>query len=165
MKRFLSLAIVLALAGFVVYRMGLRFVSDETKIRWRLETMATGFNETDRSDCLGAFADDFVHKSPAFDRERLGAFLVHVFLTGKHPKTKQFRYRVELPEEKTEIVVDSQSSETATVECEAVFFERSSQEWRQAWNVAVTAALEKRDGRWYLVRSEHKTVSGRRPFR
>jgi hypothetical protein len=158
---FLSALAVIALffGGRAIVR---AFASDETKIRWQLDSMAEGFNETRNGAVLAGLAPDFLDETHGADRQLVRAALARLFFESKDPVTKAFPYRVELPREALEIDVGSPAN-TATVELVARFFEKHAGEEQVRWEIAVSAELVERDGEWLVQRSEVRTVSGRMP--
>src|SRR6185503_10769625 len=99
----------LILAGRFLYMM---FASDETKIRWVIERMQDGFNDTRANPCLDGLAKEFTDTTSGADRGLVHQALVHLFFTAKDESTKKFLYRVEIPEEELRISI----TEHATVE-------------------------------------------------
>ena len=163
MKRVLAIAggviVVYWLGSFVVYL----FASDETRIHWVLQECANGFNNTRKSHCLSALAEDYRDET-GFNREQLGILLVKIFLTEKHPETHEFRYRVELPSDEVEIEVQEGSPKTANVSFLARFSKRRKHEFKPVWDVKIEGELEKTSAGWKIKRSRHRGIKGQSPF-
>jgi len=162
LKRFLLTALATVVLAFVGRMLVRAVASDETKIRWRLEAMAEGFNETSNNACTEGLADDFLDESYGADRALVRQALAYLFFHRKDPVTRGFLYRVELPPESMRIAVD-EGGETARLEMIARFFERNGAAEEVAWETRIDAELVERDGEWLIRRSEHQTLAGRMP--
>jgi hypothetical protein len=159
MKRFLLCAI----AAFAAY-FGLRAIvhglaSDETKIRWVVEDMASGFNATRMSPVLAGLAPDFLDETWGADRELVHAALAHMFFTDKDETTKRFLYRVEIPKDDLTIDIDGHNAEMKFV---ASFFEVHGDEEKMTWKARMQAHFVKTDDGWRIRRSESTSIEGKR---
>jgi hypothetical protein len=159
MNRFL----LSALAAFAAF-FGLRAIvhalaSDETKIRWVVEDMASGFNDTRMSRVLGGLSKDFLDETWGADREMVRAGLAHMFFEEKDPETKHFLYRVDIPRD--ELAIDVQG-ESASMGFVANFYEVHGASEKLAWKARIHAALVKSSDGWKIRRSENKSIEGTR---
>ena len=152
---------VLLLVYWLVFHV---FVSDETRIRRVLQTSADGFNDTHKSRCLSALAEDFRDETTGLSRDHLGQRLVYLFLKEKHPDMNAFRYRIELVEDKLEIEVADGSPKTAKVSMLARFSGLVKGEFKLVWEVEIDGGMEKTSDGWKVKRSRHRGVSGKFPF-
>lgn len=150
----------LFLAGRWLY---LEFASDETQIRWVIERMAEGFNDTRANPCLEGLAPSFVDTTSGADRELVHSALVHLFFTAKDETTKKFLYAVEVPEDELKISVAESDLPTATIDALARFYEVRGEARSLAWEIRIHGELAEGEGDWQFVRTQHETISGRRP--
>lgn len=139
------------------------FASDETQIRWVIERMTEGFNDTRANPCLDALAPSFVDTTSGADRELVHRALVQLFFTAKDETTKKFLYSVEMPEDEMKIQVAESDPPTATIDALARFFEVHGEARSLAWEIRVHGELAECEDDWQLVRTQHDTVSGKRP--
>ena len=77
------------LFGFWLYP---RLVSDETKIRWRVQGAIDAFNDTDVGDCVDLLHADFSDTTTTapLTRANLHRILLYVFAKERDPKTRRF---------------------------------------------------------------------------
>ncbi len=150
----------LFLAGRFLF---LALASDETRVRWVIERMAKGFNDTRASPCLDGFALEYVDTTSGADRQTMHRALAYLFFTKKDETTKKFLYEVEMPEDELKISVQDGDAPTATAEGVARFFEVRGEEKKLAWEVRFRGELAEGEDDWEFVRTTHETVSGERP--
>ena len=160
----LTIAAILAFAGYLVWVMTL---SDEDKIRMRLQEMAEDFNNSRPGPCVAGLHDDFQDVSSEGANQRVGkqeirAFLARLAMTARETKTKKFLYRVSLPADEISIEIPKDAPETAKVSLRAVFEKRQGEAWSSAWEVDIEADLQNGDAGWQVTKSRHKTISGGR---
>jgi hypothetical protein len=159
MNRFLLSAIV-AFAGFFGVRALVHaLASDETKIRWVVEDMAAGFNNTRMSPILDGLARDFLDETWGADRGLVHAGLAHMFFEMKDETTKHFLYRVEIPRDEITIEIDGATAEMNLV---ASFFEVHGEAEKLAWKARMLARFVKTDDGWKIRRSESTSLAGTR---
>jgi hypothetical protein len=158
--------VLLGLAGvLLLFLVGRAIVhalaSDETKIRWLVEDMAKGFDETRMDPILVAFAEDFRDETSGADRRSLREGLAYLFLTAKDPATKAFPYRVEVAIR--ELAVDDAAPDSPTADCEldARFLDLRAGASDPTWEIAVTAHWVRGEYGWRIARSSYETRSGR----
>jgi hypothetical protein len=149
----------LFLAGRFLY---MALASDETRVRWVIERMVEGFNDTRASPCLDGFATSYVDTSSGADRETVHRALAYLFFTRKDETTKKFLYEVEMPENDLSITVVDGDAPTATAEGVARFFEVHGEERKLAWEVRFRGELAEGDDGWQFVRTTHETSAGTR---
>ena len=150
-------AVVLFLLGRAIVR---ALVSDETKIRWLVEDMREGFDETRMDPILVAFAENFRDESSGADRADVRQALASVFFTAKDPETKAFPYRVEI--EIPKLAIDS-DAEPPTAECdlEARFFDSRDEKEEPVWEVSIVSRWTRGEYGWRIASTRHETKSGR----
>lgn len=140
------------------------FVSDETRIRRVLHASADGFNETHKSRCISALAEDFQDETTGLSRDDIGQRLVYLFLKEKHPDMNAFRYRVDLPEDKLDIEISDGSPKTAKISLLARFSKLVEGEFAPVWDVEIDGGMEHTSDGWKVKRSRYRGVSGKFPF-
>lgn len=160
-KRVIGVAAGVLILYWLVFHV---FVSDETRIRRVLHNSAEGFNDTHKSQCLSALADDYRDETSGLTRDQLGQWLVYLFLKEKHPDMNALRYRVELVEDKLEIEVMDGSPKTADVTLLARFSKLIKGEFEPVWDVEVEGEMEKTSDGWKAKRTRYHSVSGKPPF-
>ncbi len=84
-----------------------------------------------------------------------------LYFNERDPKTKDFRFRVEL--EGNEVLLGPEKQK-AELKLRAVFLELRAKEFKPVCEIDLEANLEKKEGRWKVLASRHKLVSGRKPF-
>jgi hypothetical protein len=149
---------ILFLAGYWIHR-ALR--SDEDRIREVIGDMAAGFNACRAGAAVDGLEDGFREATTGVDRTQVHQLLVWLYFNQRDPKTKEFRYRVEIPEVNISLGDDKATAE-ATFQAE--FSELRDGVFTPAWTTEITASLRKSDGAWKARSSRHSTVSGKRPF-
>jgi len=150
---------LLFLLGQLLYR---ALASEETRIGWLLQDAARGFNTCRAGRTLEGFAEDFREKTAHLSRTELRGHLVYLFMTRRHPESKEFRYRVEI--EDVRITFASPEESAARVTLRTVFHFLRRKEFKPVWTVEIDAKLEKRPSGWNVVASTHRRVDGKRPF-
>lgn len=163
MPRPLLIALLAVLALLVgVPRLRRALASDEQKIAWRLESMAEGFNATRSARVLSGFAADFRDEG-GFTREDVHQALVYLFFNEIDPKTKQFRMRVELPEDRLSIELTGE--DRANVSLAARFWIRDGDEEELYWDALISGEMRDGENGWQFERSHdvnHEARRGRR---
>jgi hypothetical protein len=162
MKRLLLGLLAVIVLYFLAHWLFVALASDETRIRWLLEDMAGGFNETNARAVVAGLAEDFKEETDGCDRNGVRLGLNHLFLTQRDARTREFPYRVEIGVESLRIAVDA-AGRTARVELVARFHESRGEAARVAWEVRIEGELRKGDGGWEVIRSRHETAAGRMP--
>jgi hypothetical protein len=159
MRRILS-GLLIAAALFLVARwVWLAFVPETTRIRWRLEEMEAGFNETRLSPCLRGVAEEWRHADSRVDRALLADILRSVFFHEKDPKSGRFPLHAEFERDSLEIVLDPVDEERAEVVLVGVFSVLDGEEWSPAWRARITASLRKDPERgWQVTASAHEDL-------
>lgn len=158
MKR--ALLILLALAGLGVagWRLRIALASDETLIRWRIEQMASGFDRTRLVSVMEGFETDYRDATSGLDRQDVMDALRWTFLQEIDPKTREFRWTVEVPSEAVVVELDPDEPERARAALTASFRVRGEPERPPSWVVAIEGELEKGERGWVFVRSTHETL-------
>jgi hypothetical protein len=141
--------------------------SEETRIRWLIQEMADDFNRSRPRACAEGLADDFRDDGSRVGKEEVTAYLLHLFLAARDPKTKEFLYRVEVPDEGFEVKVEPGEPPRARANLVPRFQELRSDSpdgaARPIWEVRLEAWLTKTDDGWKVSRSHYETVSGKPP--
>ena len=137
--------------------------SDETKIRWVIEDMTDGFNETRMNPIMTGLAQDFVDADSGFGKDDVRAGLAQLFLQSKDPQTKRFPYRVQVSPEEFSLHVQRGEPRTAELDLVAHFDESAGEEWHPAWTAKVHAELQLGPDGWKIRRAHVVTLEGKRP--
>ena len=158
-RRVLLALIVLSALVLSIQRLRSWLASEPTRIRWRLEEMVEGFNETRLGPCLRGLAEDWRDAGGEVDRALLADYLRSLFFNERDPESGRFPYRAELEPEALEIELDGEREDRARVVAVVGFSTLAGGEWSPTWRVRVRAELEKhpRLG-WQARRSEHETL-------
>jgi hypothetical protein len=160
MRRVLLVLIGLAALVLAGQRLRVWLASDATRIRWRLEEMEEGFNETRLAPCMRGVAAEWRDTESRVDRALLADLLRSLFFHEKDPESGRFPYRVELERETLAIEPDPQADGRARVEVVVRFSALERGAWSETWRVRVRAELaEDPDLGWQVLRSEHETLS------
>lgn len=151
MLRRITLSVaVLAVAWFGVHRIRLALASDVQLLRWRLEEMQEAFNEGNMRGVSSGFSESFRDESSGARKDDVHGALVSLYMQEKHPETRGFNLRVELPEELLSIQLE-EGADTATVDCTArVSYVDSGKLW---WDVEARVDFRKEGKRWRVVGS------------
>lgn len=155
---FVAAAALYFLGGLVVRALA----SDETKIRWRVESMIDGFNRERASPILRGFAQEFRDDTSEADRELVHQAVVSLFFRERDPQTKRFLLRAEIDPE-TLVVEVSEDGSAATVNGVLTLFERKGELEDVLWSASFEGELVRGEDGFRFVRSTHETVGGERP--
>ncbi|MFN0006431.1 MAG: hypothetical protein ACKVXR_00880 [Planctomycetota bacterium] len=159
MKRILLVlagAVILFLVGRAIVR---ALVSDETKIRWAIEDMREGFDETRMDPILVAFDEKFRDETSGADRADVRQALAYLFLTAKHPQTKAFPYRVEI--EIPKIGIEDSDPPAADCDLDARFFDLRGGGEEVAWEITIHSRWTRGEYGWRIASTRYETKSGR----
>lgn len=167
MKKILIGAMALGGVALFAYWLVLTLASDETRIRWLIEDMESGFNDGSVSSLAAGIAEDFSHDSGATRNIVLLAFMQ--FVRRNLDNDRNFRHRCEVASI-DEISVTANSdppSGSATVTVR--FFRRPSKPsvddpGKYVGTVTFEADLVVEGGDWKIIRTLHRTIDGRRPY-
>jgi hypothetical protein len=151
------LGVGLFLAGRALVR---ALASDETKIRWLVEDMADGFDRTRMDPILDGLAPDFVDQTSGANRQEVREALAYLFFNAKDERTKGFPYRVDVEIAQTTLARSESGPPSAECRVNARFRDIRGGKETTAWEIAVTAHLERGDGGWRIRRSSYATKSG-----
>jgi len=162
MKRVLFGVLAIVLLWFGVRAIVHFFASDETKIRWVVEDMVDGFNDTRMNPIMTGLAQDFVDESSGhkYKKDDVRAGLAQMFLQRKDPKTKRFPFRVQVPEEEFHVQVQRVEPRTAELDLVAYFDESAGEEWHPQGKIQVHAELLLGPDGWKI---RHTRVDGKYP--
>jgi hypothetical protein len=156
MRRPILIALVALATALALWRGALLFVSDSTRIRWRLEEMAEAFGDTRLRPIAAGLAPDFRERTSELERTLILEILRGFFL--EHTRGP-FPYRVELPEDRIAIELDPAGG-AAVATFVADFLERTGETWEPAWSVEIEAELRKTEDGWQLHTSSHQSLTG-----
>ena len=155
----------LLLAGWIGYWVYLRLAPEETKIEWLLDGMAKGFNSSRAAATVEGIAEGFEEETAHVSRSDVHQFLLYLFLNEREPKTKEFRFRVKLGKPSISLLpMEGDGQPRAELKLDAEFLELQGQDFKPAWQVSIEAELEKLPEGWRVLRSRHRSLSGKRPF-
>lgn len=188
LRKGLLALVALALAYWAVSALVRALASDETRIRWVLEEMAEGFNETRLADATEGVGESFRDDTSGFGKAELIEALRYVFMSSKHPVTRAFPYRLELPRDELEIKLREPRAGEIGKQARASFLARviepdpaprratrASDEDEEAldeaqgelaprtWDLRVEADFVDTEDGWKLARSTHEKLSGSWP--
>ena len=159
MRRVLLIAIALSLLALLGLRVRWWLASDATRIRWRLEQMEAGFNDSRLGPCLRGVAEGWRDADAGIDRDRLADVLRSLFFHENDPDSGRFLYRVELERDTLVIETDPGREGNARVEVVARFSTLQGEDWSPTWRLRVRAEMAEDPERgWQAVRSEHETL-------
>ncbi len=140
-------------------RLWVALASQETRIRWRLEEMAEGFNEQSLGACLRGVADDWRDEGSEVDRALLADSLRALFFQERDQGSGGFPYRAEIERDALAIELDPEDRGRARADITARFLVLAGEEWSPTWRVRVGARLEKHAERgWQLSFTRHETL-------
>jgi hypothetical protein len=152
-----------AMALFFVVRFGVHaLASDETKIRWRIESMVDGFNRERAAPVMRGFHPDYRDASSDADRELVHSGIVSVFFRERDPETKRFRLRVEIPRDTLSIEVAEDGS-SAMASGVLTIFEQEQEGELVMWSTSFEGELQRGEDGFRFVSSRHETDEGERP--
>jgi hypothetical protein len=155
--------VLLVLLGLVALFFGVRAIvhalaSDETKIRWLLEDMTDGFNETRMNPILSGLAQEFVDDGSGARKDDVRAALAQLFLQRKDPQTKKFPFRARIEVEAVRVQGTKSAESDFVLDVE----ESRGELWRAAWKARVHADLVQDSGDWFVQRTRVDTLEGQR---
>jgi hypothetical protein len=165
MKRPLVAIAVLALL-FVGGRAIVRALApDETKIRWRLEEMRDGFNETELAPVVDHLHPLFREEQSGADVDQVEQALIAIFFGEIDSATKSFALRVDCDFDAWLVQLGAdQAPASAGGEC-SLFRSKAGVE-RLLWRAKVELELvdDEHDG-WLVQRAAFETLEGDRRLR
>ena len=132
-------------------------VSDETRIRWHVESMAEGYNEGDVGDAIGPIHRDWKHEGTELSRDLLHGGLVREFFQDRDRETRKLLRRVAIDGESIEVRV---TDDRAEVELEAAFERMEDGAWVPRWRARIHGELERGDDGWSFRRTRHENLEG-----
>ena len=158
--------ILLVLLALVALFLGIRalvhaLASEDTKIRWLLEDMTEGFNDTRMNPILRGLGAEFTDDGSGAHKADVRAGLARLFLQRKDPQTKKFPYRAAIAPEGFTVSVHEGETPSAEAEFVLVIEESAGEEWHAAWKARVKAQLGCDSGDWLLARTRVDTLEGR----
>lgn len=157
MRRLAKPLLVLAALLVAVFALRQVLASDQTRIRWRIESMMEGFNDTRLAPAMQGIGADWRDRTRRVDRARLADGLRYLFFNEKDPETRGFPYRVELERDTLEIELQPQNR--AQVRFVARFSFLTQGRWEPTWRLRVSTTMHKHENLgWQLQESEHETL-------
>ncbi len=161
MKKTALIVIGIGAAWFLGYLVHRALLSEEARIRELMDDMAEGFNAGSPSAAMQGLDASFHEETSGATRAEIHQFLVWLYFNERDPKTKDFRFRVEL--EDIEVLLGPEKQK-ADLKLRAVFLELRAKEFKPVCEIDLEADLEKKDSGWRVLASRHTLVSGKRPF-
>ena len=141
-----------ALLLFGVHRIRLALETDEEAVRRTLQLMARGFNETTLRHVLRGIDRGYEDEDTGHDRDDVRQALQHMFWTEKHPETRGFPYRLEIPEDELAVEWSESRPERADVDLHAIFTKRGPGGVEELWwDAHLEGEMRKHEGSWRLV--------------
>jgi len=145
--RNLLLGLVLVLLAYFGIR-GLihALASAETKIRWTIENMVEGFNDSKMNPVIGGIAENFVDKTSDVKREDLRSILVWMFLNETDDR-HAFLWSAVFDKQtlSVKLGLDKHSADAA---CSVRFFRRRGEQNELVWDAHVAGTLALGEDGW-----------------
>jgi hypothetical protein len=150
--------ITIALIAVAVVWLGGRalvhaLVSDETKIRWKLEDACEGFSNARMSPILDFLAHEFVDETSGYHRDDVRASVAGAFFTEKDPQTKKFPYRAIVVPDTLAIELDKTTKGSANLHCTIRITDVRGGKDRAALEFGLIGKMANGDDGWQLVSS------------
>jgi hypothetical protein len=146
-KRALLALAVLALAWWGVRALVHALASPETKIRWAVEDMVEGFNETHLQTVLDGIARGFVDRTSALTRDDLRSTLAWMFLNETDDQGG-FLWSATFDPESLAVLL-AEDEQSAQASCSVQFFRRrGAAEPELVWDARVAGTLASGDDGW-----------------
>ena len=157
-------AALLGLLAFAGYRMWEASLSDEERIRRRLQDHVTSFNGTEL-DCANDLHPDFIDRTTGLKRDRLRAAMLYVFRRDYDLRKGGFVWRLEIPDADVDVTeIDTDAGSARAKFRVSLFRSEGTDPESLHWAIDVDATFERteREG-WQLRESRHETLHGARP--
>ncbi len=135
-------------------------VSDETKIRWKLEEACEGFTATRMGPILDFLAPDFVEASSGKPRAEVRAAVASVFFTAKDPQTKKFPYVAIIVPDTLTVEKDPGDDDKARLRCTIRITDTRGGEERIAYEFKLDGTLVDGDDGWQLMDARADKLKG-----
>ena len=148
MKKILLILASILLVWFGVKKLVYSLASAETQIRWRLEEMVEGFNETRKRSVMAGF-DRTYADARGYTRDEVSRYLSHLCLGYIDSETKKFTLSVSMPESELLIEIHETEPPTATVQARFLIMEGTE----EYWDLSLTGDLEDDEDGWQFVRT------------
>lgn len=150
----IALALYLGIQGLRTF-----FASPEKRIRWRIESMMEGFNDTRLAPAMQGIGAEWRDRTRRVERARLADGLRYLFLNEKDPETKAFPYRVELDPDTFAVEFPSADRTRADVRFEALFEALANGEWTPTWRLRISTSMQEHENLgWQMHETEHETL-------
>ncbi|MBM3976998.1 MAG: hypothetical protein FJ299_08415 [Planctomycetes bacterium] len=169
MKRLLLAVVALLLIAFVARALVRLFASDETKIRWALEEMRDGFNDTKLAPVVDRLHPMFREEQSGADLDLVEQALISVYFSEIDATTKSFALRVESDFDAWTVEVaepDGDSPASARAAGDFAMFRRKGGQETLLWRAraALELSVDDEDG-WQVLRASLDTLEGDRRLR
>ena len=168
MRRIFIGALAIGAVCLFAYWLFLTLASDDTRIRWLIEDMESGFNNGTPSTLADGLAENFSHGESGANRQIvLLGFLQ--FVQRNSDKEKNFVLRCEVTAV-DEIEVDAEADPpTAQATVTVSFFRRGPRSsvddaGEKVGTVTFEGRLVVEGGNWKIVGVSHRVVEGKRPY-
>jgi hypothetical protein len=152
LRNFLLITGALILVWFGGHAVVMRLAPDDALIRWRIESMVDGFNDSTVRPVIAGFAPEYEDETSGYGREDVLQVLRGMFFTEREQGTGKFLFRVEVPEDSISIELDEDAG-TARVTLLAHFFRRRGGAEEPYWDAAIDARMADVEGGWRFTRS------------
>jgi hypothetical protein len=169
MKRLLLAVVALLLIGFAGRALLRLLASDETKIRWALEEMRDGFNDTELAPIVDHLHPLFREEQSGADLDMVEQALIAVFFGEIDTTTKSFALRVDSDFDAWTVDVvarDIDSPASARAVGEFAMSRRKGEQETLLWRAraALELSQDDEDG-WQVLRATLDTLEGDRRLR
>ena len=154
----IALALALLAIGKVLWVV---FASDETRIRWVLESMEEGFNAPDVGDMLAGLSEGFTvrrkNSSRSVSRDKLAMVLRGQVLREVQGLDSGRPRHVVLVDDSIEISTDEKRAQASL---ELRFFRDAAPESLEVGHVRIRCELSESEEGWTVDRAEYELLSG-----
>ena len=157
------LAIFLAVL-IAMYFVGGLFISDETRVRWKVNALIEAFNAARAGSTVATLADDYKDALSGANRDMVRQYLTAVFLKKENRVDGSFKHPARLAGGELTITVGQPAEGQATVKGTVELTNASDEDAPPSCVVGVEATLSKASGEWLFTRSRYSIQSGRIPF-
>ncbi len=156
-QRILLGAALALLAAWGAWALRRALVSDETRIRWRIEEALEAFNAGRPGSAVEPLAEDWYDRTNGLHKDTLHQILVGVLMQERGAR-EGFPWVLALNEETLTIAVGSEGRAESSLE--ASLARRRGDALETTWRVVIQAEWRDGEDGWQVVSTEHQTLSG-----
>jgi hypothetical protein len=157
------------LIGFAGRALVRLLASDETRIRWALEEMRDGFNDTELAPVVDRLHPMFREEQSGADLDMVEQALIAVFFGEIDPTTKSFALRVDGDFDAWTVEVaeqDLESGASARASGDFAISRRKGEQETLLWRARASLELSLHDEEgWQVLRASVDTLEGARRLR